>query len=81
MDKGKKPTRRIFTISEANELCDKIHDLIAALKDENQHSGERTTQLISRLKFVAIALEHGSVSFTEADMRVASIIYHDILDR
>jgi hypothetical protein len=93
MDEGKKPTPRIFTISEADELGDAIHDLIAALKYEKQRScgilkspdnterdsslHERTTQMISRLKFVAIALEHGSISFTEADMHVASILYHD----
>lgn len=93
MDEGKKPTPRIFTISEADELGNVIHELIAALKDEKQRSceilkspanteidssiQERTTQLISRLKFVVIALEHGSISFTDADMHVASILYHD----
>lgn len=93
MDEGKKSTPRIFTISDADELGDKIHDLIAALKDEKQRScgilkshdntdkdssiHARITQLISRLKFVAIALEHGSISFTDADMHVASILYHD----
>jgi hypothetical protein len=34
----KNPTPRIFTISEADELGDAIHDLIAALKDEKQRS-------------------------------------------
>jgi len=93
MDDKKNPTPRIFTISEADELGDAIHDLITALKDEKKRScrilkspdntekdssmQERTTQLISRLTFVTIALEHGSVSFTEADMRTASILYHD----
>ena len=89
MDEVKKPTPRIFTISEADELGDAIHDLIAALKDEKQRScrilkshdntekDSSTTQMISRLKFVAIAIEHGSISFTESDMRVASILYHD----
>lgn len=93
MDEGKNPTPRIFTISESDELCEEIRDLIVALKDEKQRScgilkspdnteknsslQERTTQLISRLKFLAIALEHGSVSFTEADMHIASILYHD----
>ena len=93
MDEGKKLTPRIFTIPEVNELCDEIHDLIAALKDEKQRPcgilksldnikkdstmQDRTTQLISRLKFVTISLEHGSVPFTEADMCAASILYHD----
>ena len=40
---------------------------------------ERITQLISRMKFLAIALEHGSVSFTEADMHTASILYHNTM--
>ena len=93
MDEGKNPNPRIFTISEAAELSEEIRDLIDALKEEKQRScgmvritdntnrdssrWERTIQLISRMKFLAIALEHGSVAFTEADMHAASILYND----
>jgi hypothetical protein len=38
---------------------------------------DRVSQFISNMKFLAIALEHGSVSFTEEDMRAASILYHN----
>lgn len=38
MDDGTKSTPRIFTISEADELGDSIHDLITALKYEKQRS-------------------------------------------